>query len=268
MNFRTPAGSDADRLIFKSRVASGRRVSSTGDLALPTVAPADAAMGQAADVFWQRYAGEALTHVVRRENHYDLTFDTVCCRVGAAALAAAMATRTPVWGPLKCSFMVAEAAWDAGLPDAAVQGILGAFRTGMRLTGSPEQAMLDVQPKLALAVVVERYVGRPEGLVHDQARIAHFTPEALSGRTGNRLVQRMQGDPAKQRELVSAYRLTLENSLDDAVQAVREARNSGDYGVAVDLLRRFFRVGFDITAAVEWQDRLHGFAPPDRRTAG
>ena len=251
-----------NRQIAKSTLASGRRIMATSEIASPCggtigeMAVSETASTEA-EALWRAHAGDTVTAILRHGDRYHLTLDNlVCFNVDAGALAAALPMPTGDWGTLLCSLMVAEAAWDAGLPDAAIPGILQAFRMSLAMTGAPEQAMLQIQPNLRLARAVERYVGLPEGLAHDRARIAHFSPEALTGRSGNRLVQEMQSDPAKQRDLVGAYRQMLDRCLDDAIQAVRDARDSGDYAEAADLFQRFFQCGLEITSADEWQDRL------------
>jgi hypothetical protein len=136
--------------------------------------------------------------------------------------------------------------------------MLQAFRTGLAMRDTPAEALAYLQPKLKLALIVEGYVASPEGLIHDRARIAHFPIEALKGRIGNPLLMAMRSHPQKQRDLVAAYRTRLDRCLDDLIQAVREARESGDYELAADLMARFYQVCVDVTAAGEWQERLQG----------
>jgi hypothetical protein len=188
---------------------------------------------------------------------YRLTLTNTCCAIDGSTLAdATLAEAEP--GALLGSLLAAESAWDAGLPDAAIPGVLQAFRIDFTATGSAAAALAQSHDKLRLALIVESYVGEPDGLAHDRARIAHFSAEALSGRIGNDLLVAMQAEPGQQRDLIAGYQALLERSLDDLIQAVRDARDNGDYAFATELMELFFQVCVDITAANEWQARLEG----------
>jgi hypothetical protein len=217
--------------------------------------PSVATLPLAFEPFLAAHRHDPLVDLERDGATYRLTVADACCAVDGTVLADASLAE-PEAGALLGSLLAAETAWDAGLPDVAIPGVLQAFRISLATGATPALALKQLQPRLRLALIVEGYVGAPEGLAHDRARIAHFTAEALSGRIGNRLVVEMQADQLKQRDLVGAYRQMLDRSLDDVIQAVWEARASGDYEIAADLMARFFQVCADVTAAAEWQGRV------------
>lgn len=271
MDHAAPVSSAADPVqAHRPGSSGGRRIRATGPLhgESPTEAAAGLPMGPpvatqplAFAPFLASHGDEGLIDLERDGDTYRLTVTAACCAVDGRALAEATHDAgTP--GALLGSVLVAEAAWDAGLPDVAIPGVLQAFRISLATGATPSQALAAIQPRLSLAILVEGYVGSPDGLAHDRARIAHFTPEALAGRIGNSLVVAMQVDPGKQRDLVGAYRDMLDRSLDDVIQAVREARFSGDYDLAADLMARFFQICVDVTAADEWRQRLNQYRRP------
>lgn len=149
------------------------------------------------------------------------------------------------------SCLVYEAAMNAYLKQSAARSILQAFSEAVESGRASAAALQEAYYNIVLAYEVEAYVNNKNGLATDIRRVSTFAEEALES------VRQSQGhEPSAERAAaIMAHQHTLDQALNEFMDAVAEAQNGGSYTRAYDAQQQFFQVTAAVIETDYWRQR-------------
>ncbi|MBC7542458.1 MAG: hypothetical protein H7338_06985 [Candidatus Sericytochromatia bacterium] len=164
------------------------------------------------------------------------------------------------------SLQIFQAAHQANLPDVAIRSIMTAFSesAGTDSPAKAAQAMAAAFGQIAMASLVEAYVGAKDGLATDVRRVSSYSTDAFSAaETGSPLTAATNRNAGRSR--VIAEQAKLDGGLHVFTRAFADARFNGDYSGAFDALQTFFQKTAAVGTTEHWRLRASnpaGAAPP------